>query len=274
MLLGAAAGLVAVQLPTIAAGGLLFPARHKPAGPAPAGCVDARFDGADVTLSGWRCRPPGDARGTLIYLHGVADNRASVRGVLERFTALGFEVIAYDSRAHGDSTGDVCTYGFYEKDDLRRVIDAVAPGPVVLLGTSLGAAVALQAASGDVRVSAIIAAETFSDLRTIAEERAPFFLTRGVVDRAFAVAEERGRFRVSAVSPMRAAAGIEAPVLLLHGALDGETPPNHSRRVLAALGPSAQLILVGDAGHNQSLSKPEVWPRIEAWLARALARRS
>jgi hypothetical protein len=32
-------------------------------------------------------------------------------------------VIAYDSRAHGESGGDACTYGFFEKEDLRRVLD-------------------------------------------------------------------------------------------------------------------------------------------------------
>jgi pimeloyl-ACP methyl ester carboxylesterase len=48
-------------------------------------------------------------------------------------------VIAYDSRRHGESGGDVCTYGYYEKEDLRRVIDALERGPVVLMGTSLGA---------------------------------------------------------------------------------------------------------------------------------------
>lgn len=269
-----ATALLAAQLPALAADGLLIPARHKAGGPAPTGCVDATFDGVDVTLSAWRCRPPGPTRGTVIYLHGVSDNRSSVLGVRERFTMRGFEVIAYDSRAHGESSGEVCTYGFYEKDDLRRVIDAVGTGPIVLMGTSLGAAVALQAASGDARVSAVVAVETFSDLRTIAQERAPFFLTRSAVDRAFEMAESRGQFRVAAVSPVLAAGRIEAPVLLIHGALDSATPPNHSRRVLAALGPSAQLILVGGAGHNQSLSTPDIWPRIETWLERALSSHS
>lgn len=85
----------------------------------------------------------------------------------------GFDVVAYDSRAHGESDGDVCTYGFYEARDLHRVLDTVAPGPVVLFGTSLGAAVALQETAGDPRVTAVVAAETFSDLRTVASERAP-----------------------------------------------------------------------------------------------------
>ena len=44
----------------------------------------------------------------------------------DHFLARGFDVVAYDSRAHGESEGDVCTYGFYEKEDLRRVLDRVS----------------------------------------------------------------------------------------------------------------------------------------------------
>ncbi len=53
---------------------------------------------------------------------GIADNRDTSIGVIERFTRRGFNVIAYDSRGHGRSEGDRCTYGFFEKQDLRRVL--------------------------------------------------------------------------------------------------------------------------------------------------------
>ena len=76
-------------------------------------------------------------------------------------------------------------YGYFEKVDLRRVIDTLNPGPVVLFGTSLGAAVALQEAAGDPRVTAVVAVEVFSDLRTIAVERAPWFLPGSTIDKAF-----------------------------------------------------------------------------------------
>jgi len=72
------------------------------------------------------------------------------------------------------------------------------------------------------------------------------------------------------VSPEAAARKIEAPVLMIHGSIDRETPPDHSRRVFAALQGPRQLILVPNAGHNQSLTGP-VWQDIEAWLDRALS---
>ncbi|HKH46916.1 MAG TPA: alpha/beta fold hydrolase, partial [Thermoanaerobaculia bacterium] len=181
----------------------------------------------------------------------------------------GFDVIAYDSRAHGDSGGDTCTYGYFEKKDLRRVLDTVPSGPIVLLGTSLGAAVALQEAADDPRVSAVVAAETFSDLRTVARERAPFFLTTATIRKAFSLAEARGRFAVAAVSPVEAATRITCPVLLIHGALDSDTPPEHSVRVFGALHGPKRLILVPGARHNESLAG-NVWPEIEAWIDRSV----
>ena len=72
--------------------------------------------------------------------------------------------------------------------------------------------------ASDGRVTAVVAAETFSDLRTVATERAPFFFTSGVIARAFLLAEQEGGFRIDAVSPVMAAAEITRPVLLIHGA--------------------------------------------------------
>ena len=227
------------------------------------------FAGVDVSLEGWRCAAAADRRGTLIYLHGVADNRGSSVGVVQRFRARGFDVVAYDSRAHGRSTGDNCTYGYYEKQDLTHVMETLADGPVVLVGTSLGAAVALQAAAGDARIRVVVAAETFSDLRTVASERAPFFFTAGTIGRAFTIAARDGRFAIDEVSPRRAAARILVPVLLIHGAADHETPPAHSQRVFDALPARKRLILVPGKGHNQSLSD-SVWKDVENWIDESL----
>jgi pimeloyl-ACP methyl ester carboxylesterase len=260
-----ALGLAASQLPSAGAGGLLHPARRRVVGPPPSHCQDAAFAGEGVRLNGWRCPASSGRRGTLIFLHGVGDNRTSGAGVVERFGRRGFDVVAYDSRAHGESEGEACTYGFFEKQDLHRVLDTVGPGPIVLLGTSLGAAVALQEAARDARVTAVVAAETFSDLRTVAIERAPFFFTSGVIARAFELAEQQGRFRVDAVSPVAAAAEITIPVLLIHGAADSDTPPAHSERVLAALAGPKRLILVAGAGHNGSL-RGVIWDEIERWI--------
>lgn len=202
----------------------------------------------------------------MIYLHGVADNRMSGAGVMQRFQENGFDVIAYDNRAHGESGGDACSYGFFEKEDLRRVLDTVRPGPVILIGSSLGAAVSLQLAADEPRVSAVVAAESFSDLRTVATDRAPFFLTAGMIGKSFALAEQKGKFRIDDASPLLAAKSIRCPVLVIHGAEDVDTRPDHANRIFKALTCSKRLLLVPGAAHNQSLNAGNTWSEIEGWI--------
>ena len=263
-------GVAARQLASIGAALILHPPRRHVVAAPPSMCQEVTFSGEGVNLQGWRGESSGKRRGTLIYLHGVADNRASGAGVLERFRKRGFDVIAYDSRAHGESGGEACTYGYFEKQDLRRVLDTVGPGPIVLVGSSLGAAVALQLAANDRRISAVVAAEAFADFRTVATERAPFFFTSATIERAFQIAEREGHFQINAVSPVSAAREISAPVLIIHGALDTDTPPDHARRIFAALAGPKRLILVPGARHNESLHG-DIWSEIERWIDDAVS---
>ena len=267
VLLALAAGVVAGQLPAYGAGALLHPSRHALTRSLPPACEEKTFAGAGVALRAWQCRAIEPRKGTIIYLHGVADNRGSASGVVDRFAARGFDVIAYDSRSHGASEGDYCTYGFFEKQDLHHVIDALNVQDVILIGHSLGAAVALQEAAADSRIRAVVAASTFSDLRTVATERAPPFFSARTIAAAFQRAEQDGRFVVDDVSPVLAAGRISAPVLVIHGEADRDTPPSHSQRVFKALAGPKQLIMVPGAGHNDVL-RPEIWVQIEQWIER------
>jgi len=262
-------GAGACMPPSWGANALLHPSRrpriHEPNRPFDA--VD--FEGAGVTLKGWWFHADGK-RGTLVFLHGLADNRGTSVGIADHFVSRGFDVVAYDSRAHGESGGDACTYGFYEKADLHHVLDRITVRPVVLMGTSMGAAIALQEAADDPRVGAIVAVSSFSDLRTAAAERAPFFASKGNLADAFKLAEAEGKFRADDVSPMSAAAHIAAPTLLIHGEHDGETPPSHSQRIFAALHDPKRLIIVRGADHNHVIDA-QVWRDIDGWLDSTLA---
>ena len=263
------AGVAAIaqsQLPMIGASALLYPSRRPSMRPAPQNCVERGFDGLGVRLSGWVCTADTvTKKPTIVFLHGVADNRDSSVSVIDRFRHRGFNVIAYDSRRHGRSEGSRCTYGFFEKQDLKRVLDQAGVERAILIGHSLGAAVALQAAAVDARITAVVAASTFSDLRTIATERAPVVFTPSLIDAALARAEHDAEFVVDEVSPVRAASAITVPVFMIHGALDHETRPAHSERVFAALRGPKQLLLVRNAGHNDVL-RTDVWQEIERWI--------
>ncbi len=271
IVMGAAGGFVWREGPGWAAGGMLHPWRRS----VDRALLQARapdavtFDGDGVRLYGWRMRPRGPRRATVVYLHGIADNRVSGISAGERLAARGFEVIAYDARANGESGGPACTYGYYEKRDLQRVVAALPKGPLFLLGNSLGAAVALQAAAADPRVTAVIAVESFSDLRTIAMDRVGWMLPSSLVRRAFARAEAEGQFQIDAVSPVQAAARITVPVLVIHGTSDWKTRPDHSRRIYDALAGPRTLLLVDGVGHDHSLT-PATWRTIDDWMDKVL----
>ena len=251
--------------PSWGANALLHPPR-RPVTQTPT----ARYETVDldvgVHLHGWLFRTEGSRRGLVVYLHGVGDNRSSGIGVAAHFNALGFDVLAYDSRAHGESGGAACTYGFYEKQDLSRALDRIGGGPVLALGVSLGAAVSLQAAADDPRIALVVAVAPFSDLRTVAAERVPFFASRANIDQAFQLAEAEAAFRADDVNPAAAATRIRVPVLVIHGTDDRDTPPAHSDRIYQALPGPKKLLLVPGAHHNDVLTAA-AWREIDAWVA-------
>jgi uncharacterized protein len=251
--------------PSWGANALLHPPR-RPVTQVPA----VKFEKVDldvgIHLAGWLFRTERSRRGLVVYLHGLGDNRSSGISMAQHFNALGFDLLAYDSRAHGESGGDACTYGFYEKTDLIRVLDKLGGGPVVAFGVSLGAGIALQAAAVDPRIALVVAVAPISDLRTAVRERAPFFASRANIDEAFRIAEREGRFQADEVNPAAAATRIHAPVLVIHGADDRETPPSHSERVYAALAGPKKLLLVPGAGHHDALAA-EAWRQVDDWIA-------
>jgi pimeloyl-ACP methyl ester carboxylesterase len=253
--------------PEWGANALLHPTRHVAAATTlPHEDVAFRSDG--LLLKGWLFRGVAPSRGLIVYLHGSSDNRGSGVGIASRFTPKGWDVLAYDSRAHGESEGTDCTYGYYERRDLIVALDAVGARRVILFGASLGAAVALQAAPLDVRVRGVIAQSSFSDIETVARERAPWLATAAEIASAIGIAERQARFRMADVSPVHSAAHITVPVLVIHGDADTETNPDHSRRIFEALAGPKQLLLVPGAGHNDVLAHDDVWREIEAWFDR------
>jgi pimeloyl-ACP methyl ester carboxylesterase len=256
--------------PSAAAGTLLHPDRRAVGGTPALAHRDVTFEGEGVTLRGWLFPAAGrgtgpEGRPTVVYLHGVADNRASGTWIAERLVPLGHDVLAYDGRAHGESGGTECTFGWWEKRDLSRALDRLGIRRAILVGASLGAGIALQAAAEDPRIVGVVSSATFADLASLARQRAPPFVTDGQLREALAVAERKGRFRVADVSPVASAARVRVPVLVVHGAEDRETPPDHSRRVFDALAGPKRLRIVEGAGHNDAIGK--VWPEVERWIA-------
>src|SRR5207249_4052386 len=83
-------------------------------------------DGA--TLNGWYLRPHHSNGRDVLLLHGVQDNREGVAGFAPMLLDRGYGVLLPDSRAHGESGGELATYGLLEADDIRRWVDRLYSG--------------------------------------------------------------------------------------------------------------------------------------------------
>ncbi len=261
-------GCVTRNLPTWIATGLTRSYRKPLDPPKPPDAQEFSWKNGPITLRGWRFPAQGKKRGTLIYLHGVADSRVAVIGIAQRFCPLGFEVLGYDSRAHGESTGDFCTFGYYEKEDLKILLDSLDDdaGPIILIGNSMGGVVSVMAAAETDQIDGIVSMDIFSDLRTVSRDRAPWFISDAVLKQALLEADEMGQFQVDEVAPVRAADNLTLPVLLIHGAEDRLSPPVHSRRVFDALDGPKELILIEGARHNESVTTPVTWIKVQEWI--------
>jgi len=102
-------------------------------------------DGLTLHLRVW---PAGDPRrGVVVLVHGLGEHIDRYDHVARRLNGLGFAVVGYDHRGHGRSPGQ---RGGMPTDgslcaDLGRVLYAAResfPGPLVLLGHSLGGLIA------------------------------------------------------------------------------------------------------------------------------------
>jgi uncharacterized protein len=90
--------------------------------------------------------------------HGVGDNRTGMLGYAEFLLHHGYGLVMLDPRAHGESGGDMATYGWKERFDTVAISDALYSSEKVrrlyALGVSMGAALALQSAGVESRICA------------------------------------------------------------------------------------------------------------------------
>jgi uncharacterized protein len=236
-----------------------------------------------VILRGWMFTPDRPNGSAVLVLHGIADSRASQSGLAGMFLEHGYTVLAPDSRAHGESGGDLATYGLLESDDVHRwvswLIDDQNPGHVFGVGESLGGAVLIESLPIEPRFSAIVADSAFASLDRIARdrvaERLPLPLGIGrvlaapLVWAAFLYARLRYGLDFRAASPEAALARSMTPVLLIHGLKDKLTLPEHSKILAASNRQWTELWLVPGATHTGAFSaaRPEFEDRVLGFFA-------
>jgi len=104
--------------------------------------------------------------GTVCLLHNDRETRDSLVSIARQFVDDGYEVIVYDQRASGNSTGQYRGDGQYEANDLEEIIRYLdlrgkINHPFIVIGFSLGADAAILCAKEEGRIDAIMAIDPY-----------------------------------------------------------------------------------------------------------------
>ncbi|MEP6681046.1 MAG: alpha/beta hydrolase [Chloroflexota bacterium] len=257
---------------------------HCPARNAAAGKMVVTDDG--VRIAGWYIPAAGGigpAGNTVVLIHGSQQTKSEM---LAWGSVLHdrFNLVAFDLRNHGQSSGNQTTQGALEQLDLKAVLDwlmkAKKPAKVAVLGLSLGAATAVNEATTDKRVNALVLGSMHATLANAAQARLDTSGYPLSMAGAWAVLLG-GLIRtgqdMSAVDPVQAIARLgKRPVLVLAGGADRSVGRNDAQEILdaaRAAGINAQLQRCAAAGQDQMLEACPADTRgwVLGFLAHALA---
>lgn len=232
---------------------------------------EIRIPTADgLALNAWFLPSQGPAAATVLHLHGNAENISTHFTNVAWMPAAGFNVLALDYRGYGASEGRPSLAGAQlDIDAAMRTLLArpdVDPGRIVVLGQSLGGALAIHYAAhgaNRTKIRALVVDSAFSDYRGITREKlAGFFLTWPLqwlpwltVDNDYSPEAAIGK-----LAPL--------PLVVIHGGRDEVVPAAHARRLYALAREPKELWIEPEAGHIQALRDEAVRRRLAAFLRR------
>jgi fermentation-respiration switch protein FrsA (DUF1100 family) len=220
-----------------------FPEAEIPHTPADAGLRyrELRFDtGDDETLFGWWItteRAP--ASGHILFCHGNGGNVGDRLIDAQLLAGGGFNVLLFDYRGYGRSTGRPDEEGTYRDalaaNDALRSQPECDPDGIVYLGESLGGAIALELALR-APPGGLILQSTFTSLRAVARFHYPF-IPSGLVPDAY---PSIGRIP-----------SLSAPLLVLHGDRDEVVPLSQGRELFEAAPEPKRMHVFPGLGHTE-----------------------
>lgn len=211
-------------------------------------------------IEGWLI-PCDSARGTILIFHGYSGNKSSMLDKAVIFKDLGYETLLIDFMGSGGSEGNQTTIGFFESQEVCaafRYSKQRSNKPVVLFGTSMGAAAIMKAvADSSLAADALILECPFGTMQETVEARfrsmhAPVFpMARLLV---FWGGVQNG-FNAFAHNPASYASKVNIPTLLMYGEKDRSVSRSETDRIFTALGGAKKLVLYPEAGHENYLNK-------------------
>lgn len=240
---------------------------------------DVNFISSDgEKLSGWYLAAH-QKQITIVMTHGLFRSRYEMlaRGI--DFYRQGYDVLLYDLRRHGKSSGEFSTIGWKERNDVIAATSFArqhAPqNRLVLMGVSMGAAATLMAAPDIPDVSAIIAESSYLSFPDVVRHHInllgiPSFPLGDLIIWSIGV---RMNFFPGDADVAAAVKKISCPIFFIGAEKDRRMPTDTVLKPLfnAANNTQKELYVVPEAGHGHAYAtaSTEYRNRVIAFLDRA-----
>ena len=239
-----------------------IPARTIETTPAQIGLEfeDITLDTSDgEKLHAWFIPSPG-AHSTLLFAHGNAGNISHRLDSIQVFHDLGLNVLIFDYRGYGQSTGSCNEHGTYRDIEAAWThlteTRGIEPARIILFGRSLGAAVVADLATR-VEPAAVILESAFLSVPDMAARIYPWLPARWLARYRYDNAEKVTR--------------INRPLLIIHSRDDEIIPYEQGVRLFQlASTPKQFLELAGRHNDGFFVSRTVYIQTLRAFLASAL----
>ncbi|MBR5340553.1 MAG: alpha/beta hydrolase [Erysipelotrichaceae bacterium] len=223
---------------------------------------DFSIENDGATIYGEIIRNP-DAKENRVAIicHGHTANRISAIKYGDIFYRRGYNVVIYDERSFGVSTGGFCTLGEKESKDLEKIIAYVreefSPDCYIALhGESMGAATALLVLRYT-DVNLVVADCPFADSERLFNEYIrknmsipPIF----IIPILKVLALLQYNYHIKQTSPIEAVKNTNVPICFMHGEDDGLIVCDHSKVMIEVCkNPLSRLNLFPKADHAMSI---------------------
>jgi uncharacterized protein len=210
---------------------------------------------SNVMLECWKIHPDS-SKGTVIIFHGYGGSKGGMIGQSDEFLKMGYSTILVDFMGAGGSEGNTCTIGYTEAENVKAIYDFISIStdkPIILFGTSMGAAAILRAVSRHgVHPSSIIVECPFGSMykTTTARFQMMHIPSFPMGNLLVFWGGFLNQFWAFDHNPSEYAKHVKCPTLLLHGGKDQKVSQQEIDDIYQNLDCPKTKIKFDEAGHE------------------------